>query len=354
MADGRNDKTPGARETHRPRFSRSRFEATPEFADFKEGMKKLLAVPKAVLDARVKAAKEASPRAGNPKAAGAEKNRQGKMNHSGNTPSQDDEHSINQEREAPGQQENVIASGTPLPQRDVPEIPEIKAKQPTNHWYNSFQWWKSRPVDWWKVRVEFAALFFGIGYAIITYCQWRDSNRNFRIDQRAWVHRSIDAKAPENRVPLVIGSPLVIPVILANTGKTPAFGVRGYVVLSLLPAGNVPEFLYAPGHPRVAIQVESMYPGTNSDSIPVVLLGMENGQLSAIKLTEPQITGIATGTMTITIHGRIEYRDIFGRDHWDTFCYTPNMGGITKDGRTVKIQSAQLPRCVEDNNSDNN
>jgi hypothetical protein len=71
MADGRKDNTaPGARETHGPRFSRARFESTPEFANFKAGMNKLLAVPKAVLDARVRAAKEASPRAGNPKAAG--------------------------------------------------------------------------------------------------------------------------------------------------------------------------------------------------------------------------------------------------------------------------------------------
>ena len=74
MADGRKDNTtPRARETHGPRFSRTRFEATPEFAEFKEGMKKLLAVPKAVLDVRVKASKEASPRAGNPKAAGRKK-----------------------------------------------------------------------------------------------------------------------------------------------------------------------------------------------------------------------------------------------------------------------------------------
>lgn len=71
MADGRKDNgAPRARETHGPRFSRTRFEATPEFAEFKAGMKKLLAVPKAVLDARVKAAKEASPRVGNPKAPG--------------------------------------------------------------------------------------------------------------------------------------------------------------------------------------------------------------------------------------------------------------------------------------------
>jgi hypothetical protein len=70
MADGcKDNRKTRARETH-PAFSRDRFEATPEFARFKIGMKKLLAVPKAVLDARVKAAKEASPRLGNPKAAG--------------------------------------------------------------------------------------------------------------------------------------------------------------------------------------------------------------------------------------------------------------------------------------------
>ena len=71
MAEGReNNKARGTREAHGPPFSRTRFEATPEFAEFKERMKKLLAVPKSVLDARVKAAKQASPRAGNPKAAG--------------------------------------------------------------------------------------------------------------------------------------------------------------------------------------------------------------------------------------------------------------------------------------------
>lgn len=72
MVEGRKPRTKaaGQGETHSPSFSRERFESTPEFANFKEGMKKLLAVPKAVVDERVKAAKGASPRAGNPKAAG--------------------------------------------------------------------------------------------------------------------------------------------------------------------------------------------------------------------------------------------------------------------------------------------
>lgn len=78
MADRRkHDKLPESeetetRETH-PAFSRDRFEQSPEFANFKEGMKKLLAVPKSKLDAHVKRAKEESPRRGNPYAAGRKK-----------------------------------------------------------------------------------------------------------------------------------------------------------------------------------------------------------------------------------------------------------------------------------------
>jgi hypothetical protein len=72
MAEGLPDKKTGARETHRS-FSRDRFESTPEFANFKRGMKALLAVPKAELDALVRKAKAESPRAGNPNAAGRKK-----------------------------------------------------------------------------------------------------------------------------------------------------------------------------------------------------------------------------------------------------------------------------------------
>lgn len=44
-----------------------------------------------------------------------------------------------------------------------------------------------KTVEWWKPRLEVVALMFGIGYAIVTYCMWRDSNANFRVDQRAWI-----------------------------------------------------------------------------------------------------------------------------------------------------------------------
>jgi len=69
MAEGLPNKETGARETHRA-FSRDRFEATREFAEFKRGMKKLLRVSKAELDEAVRMAKIESPRRDDPMAPG--------------------------------------------------------------------------------------------------------------------------------------------------------------------------------------------------------------------------------------------------------------------------------------------
>lgn len=60
----------GARETHPPPLSDGAFVASPEFRRFRSGMKRLLKVPKAELDHRVRTAKAKSPRAGNPNAPG--------------------------------------------------------------------------------------------------------------------------------------------------------------------------------------------------------------------------------------------------------------------------------------------
>jgi hypothetical protein len=54
----------------RPPLTAQEFEAQPEFAHFKTVMKRLLAVPKAALDRKVRRAKKRSPRAGNPNAPG--------------------------------------------------------------------------------------------------------------------------------------------------------------------------------------------------------------------------------------------------------------------------------------------
>jgi len=69
MAEGRHTHPPESGKARQP-LSATRFKGTPEFANFKDIMQRLLKVPKAELDEKVKAAKEASPRTGNPNAAG--------------------------------------------------------------------------------------------------------------------------------------------------------------------------------------------------------------------------------------------------------------------------------------------
>ena len=69
MADRLPDKETRARQP----LSAARFKATPEFDNFRRGMIELLKVSKPELDARVRVAREASPRFGNPNAAGRKK-----------------------------------------------------------------------------------------------------------------------------------------------------------------------------------------------------------------------------------------------------------------------------------------
>lgn len=71
MADRRTSKAARPRKAPPPcGLTADQFRTTPEFARFKAVMRPLIAVPKAEVDAMVKAAREKSSRIGNPDAPG--------------------------------------------------------------------------------------------------------------------------------------------------------------------------------------------------------------------------------------------------------------------------------------------
>ena len=71
MDDRKMGKVPtGAGEKPPPLLTVRQFKDSPEFANFEEGMRKLLTVSKSDLDAMVRNAKDSSPRMDNPNAAG--------------------------------------------------------------------------------------------------------------------------------------------------------------------------------------------------------------------------------------------------------------------------------------------
>jgi len=74
MADGPILQTPDAGAAESPP-SINGFEDTGEFQHFKTVMRRVLAVPKAELDRKVRQAKKRSPRSGNPNAPGRKANK---------------------------------------------------------------------------------------------------------------------------------------------------------------------------------------------------------------------------------------------------------------------------------------
>ena len=77
MVERRNRGETGTGQAERPPMTTEQFEASPEFLSFKKAMKKIMKVSKSELDARVRRAKETSPRFGNPNAAGRKPNIRG-------------------------------------------------------------------------------------------------------------------------------------------------------------------------------------------------------------------------------------------------------------------------------------
>jgi hypothetical protein len=86
--------------------------------------------------------------------------------------------------------------------------------------------WK-RNLELSKKVLEILAIPFAIGYAFLTYYQWRDLQHNFVIDKRKWTGvKSIGADQFASDAQTV-----QFPLTITNTGKTPARHVEYYSAL---------------------------------------------------------------------------------------------------------------------------
>jgi hypothetical protein len=104
-------------------------------------------------------------------------------------------------------------------------------------------WW--RRFGWWNF-VTRIGILGGIGYAIVTYIQWRDLRRNFEAEQRAWV--TIDYRWPPhlpNPPDQTAGS---IQPILTNIGKSVISRIVVKSTLEILAAADAPSFNRGKAH----------------------------------------------------------------------------------------------------------
>jgi hypothetical protein len=183
-----------------------------------------------------------------------------------------------------------------------------------------------------------------IVYAVLTYKQWREMKRstdavmtNFKTDERAWM----GFKFMEGSLTLTVGKSFLVPTQLVNTGKTPAKNVHGSVRVGIVKRDEPLDFTYAPGHAHYELSAGTIFPaGFINESFEAEQHGPDKPE--AILLTKPMLDDIFNGKSIIVVHGKIVYNDIFGTEHWTTYC------------RYVLHPEIISPECMRYNDTDDN
>ena len=118
---------------------------------------------------------------------------------------------------------------------------------------------------------------------------------------------------------LTLGKSFLVPTELVNTGKTPARNIRGSIVVGVFQKNEPLDFTYAPGHAHYGIEAGTIFPnGKISESFEAIKHGQ--GHAEPIIFTAPLKEELWNAKSFVVVHGRITYNDIFGIEHWTTYC----------------------------------
>lgn len=179
-------------------------------------------------------------------------------------------------------------------------------------WHHTVERWTLKFIKRiWRWRaLEGIGIIAAIVYACISILQWRDSHRAYQLDERPYM------KAAYERPDIVLGKPIETAGDLMNVGKTPAMSVHAWIEVELLRSNEEPHLV---GHQIVH------HNGTgilfNNEKIrdgPFPRMsGPEN---EAIPLSDEDVANLTSGRCYVSIHGVIEYFDIFGNKHWTHTC----------------------------------
>lgn len=194
---------------------------------------------------------------------------------------------------------NPETEGTPRP--DAPAPSQNDAKRSCHCYYKSPYWG-------WKI-LEGAALIAAIAYAIITWNMWRDSHKNFAVDERAWL--SVESAFPGVAKEQI---PLTSDVLIRNTGKTFAKKIVSQYVILILRNTERVQFDYSRTGTGDLIGI--MPP----NGVAVFGVTKSVDQPSSALLTKEQADDLVSGRSYLVVYGKGAYTDIFGETHWFRHC----------------------------------
>jgi len=230
-------------------------------------------------------------------------------------------------------------------------VPEVKI--PPSHSGYSVTCHKQR--DKWdiaKLIGEFIGLGFLITYTLYTagiYCANKKAaiaaqgandvaTRTMRIDQRSWMAPRIIHQIFKE------GQPLVVTTQFDNTGKTPALKLKTCQVAEIVEQSrkdvdiSCPARAYSPGF-------DVVFPGNHVNRISNP--AGDGGKVVVSKdglLRMPLMEELRHRKKTVFVYGRIDYRDVFDKPHWATFCSAmlimpPTPGGMPETVSWITCES---------------
>jgi hypothetical protein len=157
-----------------------------------------------------------------------------------------------------------------------------------------------------------------------------------QLDERAW----LAVRYP--MIQLNVGSRISVPLVFENTGKTPAKNLAGVISVTVTDANATPDFSYARGY----YSWDSGYL-SQSTTAPTRWNALDARTRQDLILSKPILDAIQSGDKVVTVHGRIEYDDIFRIHHWLKFC---QQAAGQPTGMTVSTNT----KCTQYNQIDDN
>jgi hypothetical protein len=216
-------------------------------------------------------------------------------------------------------------------------------------------------IDWATLALEGFGLAVLIVYTIATIAIWCankrvaedthksvvNADRNFRLDERAWVSPHITTGDFRDKRLFGDGSPLVVPIVFQNTGKTPAIHVQTCVIAEFVKNDtptvdtSCPDKAKNPGFDLIFPNDHIIRPCITTGKCNVA----DNDPEGLLRI--PLRDDLLKGRKALYLRGRVDYRDIFNHPHWVTFCsmlliMPPTQGGLPYTFNWLLCENTQL------------
>lgn len=231
-----------------------------------------------------------------------------------------------QEAEASGRpeetspQEDHAAQWQAALKHQVPPAPK-DSEQSQKPWHKT--------LNGWKTLAELVAIPFAIGYAIVTFCQWRDLRHNFEVDQRPYVyHVSVEDQTAINAKMINISNSgayiMGVEVKVRNYGKSPAMNMESasdILVGDAAKPEQIDKWFDSVGTPLKSSVFEKIRGGhlmaNGQPSFPRVLMQADPFFL----LINPSVANSGANLdMPYVIVARVQYYDTTGNRYWSDLC----------------------------------